>query len=45
MPDWMGNDGFLRRLNVAGNRPDIFGDVSWCRARVVEEDAFTPSTS
>ena len=32
MTNWMGDDGFLRRLNVSVRRPNIFGDVSWCRA-------------
>lgn len=37
MTNWMGDDGFLRRLNVSIRRPNIFGDVSWCRARVAEK--------
>lgn len=37
MTNWMGDDGFLRRLNVSIRRPNIFGDVSWCRAQVVEK--------
>ena len=37
MTNWMGDDGFLRRLNVAVRRPNIFGDVSWCRAKVVDK--------
>ena len=36
-------DGLLRQLKASVRRPNIFGDVSWCRARVadkrVEEDA------
>ena len=37
MTNWMGDDGFLRRLNVSIRRPNIFGDVSWCRARVIDK--------
>ena len=37
MSNWTGDDGFLRRLNVAVRRPNIFGDVSWCRAKVVDK--------
>ncbi len=44
MTNWMGDDGFLRKLRVSVRRPNIFGDVSWCRAKVVdkrvEEGAF-----
>ena len=34
MTNWMGDAGFLRRLNVSLRRPNIFGDVSWCHASV-----------
>jgi acyl dehydratase len=37
MTNWMGDDGFLRRLNVSVRRPNIFGDVSWCRARIADK--------
>ena len=37
MTNWMGDDGFLRRLNVSVRRPNIFGDVSWCRADIVDK--------
>jgi len=37
MTNWMGDDGFLRKLNVEVRRPNIFGDVSWCRATVVDK--------
>ena len=37
MTNWMGDDGFLRRLSVSVRRPNIFGDVSWCRADVVDK--------
>ena len=34
---WMGDDGFVRRLNVSVRRPNIFGDVSRCQAQVVDK--------
>jgi acyl dehydratase len=37
MTNWMGDDGFLRRLNVSLRRPNIFGDVSWCRATIADK--------
>jgi acyl dehydratase len=37
MTNWMGDEGFLRRLNVSIRRPNIFGDVSWCRATVADK--------
>ena len=37
MTNWMGDDGFLRRLSVQVRRPNIFGDVSWCKARVADK--------
>lgn len=37
MTNWMGDDGFLRRLDVSVRRPNIFGDVSWCRARPIDK--------
>ena len=37
MTNWIGDAGFLRRLNVSVRRPNIFGDVSWCRAKVVDK--------
>ena len=32
--NWMGNDGFMRALDVRISRPNIFGDVSWVRGDV-----------
>ena len=32
--NWVGDDGFMRALDVKLRRPNIFGDVSWCRGRV-----------
>jgi acyl dehydratase len=37
MTNWMGDAGFLRRLSVSVRRPNVFGDVSWCRADIVEK--------
>ena len=37
MTNWAGDDGFVRRLNVTVKRPNIFGDVSWCRGTVVDK--------
>ena len=37
MTNWMGDDGFLHRLSVSVRRPNIFGDVSWCRAEIVDK--------
>ncbi len=32
--NWIGDDGFMRMLDVKLRRPNIFGDVSWCRGTV-----------
>jgi acyl dehydratase len=37
MTNWMGDAGFLRSLKVSVRRPNIFGDVSWCRGRIVNK--------
>ncbi|MGR8947880.1 MAG: FAS1-like dehydratase domain-containing protein [Gammaproteobacteria bacterium] len=37
MSNWMGDHGFLRKLSVELRRPNIFGDVSWCRANVLDK--------
>ena len=34
MTDWIGDDGFLCRLNVQVNRINALGDVTWCKGRV-----------
>ena len=39
--NWMGDDGFLARLNVQVRRHNLVGDVTWCRGVVTaktEED-------
>ncbi len=35
--NWMGDTGFLRKLSVSVRRPNIFGDVSWCKGEVVDK--------
>ena len=37
MTNWMGDAGFLRRLSASIRRPNIFGDVSWCKARIADK--------
>jgi MaoC dehydratase-like protein len=32
--NWMGDDGFLRRLNVQVQRHNLIGDTTWCRGQV-----------
>ena len=32
--NWMGDDGFLARLNVQVRRHNLIGDTTWCRGRV-----------
>ncbi len=32
--NWMGNDGFLRRLAVEVRRHNLIGDTTWCRGTV-----------
>lgn len=34
LTDWIGDDGFLRRLNVQIRRHNPVGDVVWCRGKV-----------
>jgi acyl dehydratase len=34
LTDWIGDDGFLRRLNVQIRRHNVVGDVVWCRGKV-----------
>jgi hypothetical protein len=41
MTDWMGDDGFLKRLEVQLRTPNYVGDTVWCKGKVVgkrEED-------
>jgi acyl dehydratase len=32
--NWMGDAGFLARLNVQVRRHNLIGDTTWCRGRV-----------
>jgi NAD(P)-dependent dehydrogenase (short-subunit alcohol dehydrogenase family) len=34
----MGDDGFLKRLNVQVRCHNILGDITWCRGEVVNKD-------
>lgn len=34
MTNWMGDDGFLRKLYVQVRTPNIYGDTTWYRAKV-----------
>ncbi|MFQ5904804.1 MAG: MaoC family dehydratase N-terminal domain-containing protein [Candidatus Binatia bacterium] len=35
--NWMGDDGFLRRFYVQVRTPNIYGDTTWYRGKVVEK--------
>ena len=35
LTDWIGDDGFLRRLDVQIRRHNVVGDIVWCRGKVV----------
>ena len=37
LANWAGDDGFVRRMAARVLRPNIMGDVSWCRGRVVDK--------
>ncbi len=37
LTNWMGDDGFLRRLYVQVRTPNIYGDTTWYRGKVVEK--------
>jgi acyl dehydratase len=37
--NWMGDAGFLRRLNVRVLRHNLIGDTTWCRGRVTGKSA------
>jgi acyl dehydratase len=34
--NWMGDNGFLRKLNARVLRHNLMGDVTWCRGEVVD---------
>jgi hypothetical protein len=37
MTNWIGDHGFLRSLSARIRRPNVFGDLSWCRARIADK--------
>lgn len=37
LTNWVGDDGFVRAMAVKVQRPNIFGDTSWCRGQVVDK--------
>jgi acyl dehydratase len=39
--DWMGDDGWMRRLKVRVSAPNFIGDVTWLKGRVTAKDDAT----
>ncbi len=37
MTDWMGNDGFLKRLDIQLRRPNFLGNTVWCQGKVTKK--------
>lgn len=37
MTNWMGDDGFLKKLEVEVRRFNIVGDTTWCRGKVINK--------
>lgn len=37
MTNWIGDDGFLRRLDAYLRRPNVVGDVTWCKGKVAKK--------
>lgn len=37
LTNWMGDDGFLKKLEVRLLLPNIYGDVTWCRGKVARK--------
>lgn len=37
LSDWMGDDGWIRRLNVQLRAPNFIGDTTWIRASIVSK--------
>ena len=35
--DWMGDDAFLRELQVSLRKPNLVGDLSWCTGKVANK--------
>jgi hypothetical protein len=38
MTNWMGDEGFLRRLNIQVRMPNLLGDTQWIRGTVSGKD-------
>ena len=41
LTNWMGDHGFLKRLDVQVRRPGLYGDVTTYAGKVVSRDAAT----
>jgi hypothetical protein len=37
LTNWMGDDGFLEKLNVRLDLPNLFGDTTWCKGKVTRK--------
>ena len=37
LTNWMGDDGFLKRLRVECRRFNVYGDTQWCKGKVVRK--------
>jgi acyl dehydratase len=37
LSNWMGDDGFIRRVNIQFRKPNFWGDVTWLNAEVVRK--------
>lgn len=37
MTDWIGDDGFLKRLKVQLRGPNLVGDTMWCKGKVIDK--------
>jgi hypothetical protein len=37
MTHWIGDDGFLRRLDAQVRRFNLIGDTTWCKGKVVDK--------
>lgn len=37
MTNWIGDDGWLKRMDVKIRLPNIFGDTIWCKGKVIEK--------
>ena len=38
LTNWIGDDGWLKMLNVEIRRPDIYGDTTWCKGKVLDKE-------